>query len=136
MAYCPKCGREIKDGQAFCPGCGAQITGGSAGASLNVSPQGPSPSNTQGPADLIKDPKAGKPIASLVLGIVSLFLWLVPLLGLPVSVCGLVFSIKALKTGNNKGMAMAGLIMAAIGLGLVLVNGIFGAIMGASGQYF
>ena len=40
----------------------------------------------------------GSPVASLVLGIVGLIAWLIPIFGVPISITGLVFGIRALRT--------------------------------------
>ncbi len=73
-----------------------------------------------------KPEKQGLSIAALVLGILSLCAWFIPLCGFPVSIAGVVLGILGLKN-SKKGMAIAGLIMAGIGLLLVLINAIFGA---------
>jgi len=55
-------------------------------------------------------------IASMILGIVALFAWLIPILGLPVSIVGLVLGIIATaKDMPNKGMAIAGIVMGTLG---------------------
>ena len=76
----------------------------------------------------------GKPVASLVLGIVGLVTWLLPLVGLPVSITGLVFGVNALKR-VRKGMALAGVVLCSIGLLLGALNFAWGAYLGATGQH-
>jgi hypothetical protein len=76
----------------------------------------------------------GKPVASLVLGILGLLTWIIPLLGLPVSITGLVFGINALKR-VRKGMAVAGVVLCSIGLLLGALNFAWGAYLGATGQH-
>lgn len=78
--------------------------------------------------------KTGHPIASLVLGILGLIFWLLPILGLPMTITGLVFGVKALK-GEKKGLAMAGVILCVIGIFLSSVNAAWGAYLGATGQH-
>jgi len=85
-----------------------------------------------GPAE---PPSSGKAITSLVLGICSLFLWLCPLAGLPVSIIGLVMGIQGVRQ-RSSGMAIAGIILSAIGLLATLVNAAIGAYLGATGQLF
>ena len=72
-------------------------------------------------------------IAALVLGIVSLLAWLLPIVGLPVSIVGLVLGIKTVKS-EKKAMAIAAIIMSSIGLVLTIINGALGAYMAVTGQ--
>ena len=68
--------------------------------------------------------------ASLVLGIVSMFTWMLPILGFPITVCGIVISIVAVaKTESRNGKSIAGLVMSSIGFVLTMVNYILGALM-------
>lgn len=66
--------------------------------------------------------------AGFILGIISLIAWLLPLAGYPVSIVGLVLSIKAKKNPENK-TAIAGMILSIIGLILTLINSILGVIL-------
>ncbi len=54
-------------------------------------------------------------ITSMILGIMSLFLWLFPYFGFPASIAGLIVGLFGRKT-SNKGMATAGIVMSSIGL--------------------
>jgi uncharacterized membrane protein len=68
--------------------------------------------------------------ASLVLGILSLFTWLLPILGFPITICGLVIGIIAVvKVESRNGKSIAGLVMSSIGFVLTMVNFILGALM-------
>ena len=69
--------------------------------------------------------------AALVLGIISLAAWLIPIIGYPVTIVGLVLCIKSVKS-EKRGMAIAGIVMSAIGLVLSLVNSIAGVILYSS----
>lgn len=73
----------------------------------------------------------GQATTGLVLGIISLFFWIVPIIGLPVSIVGLVFSIRGLKS-TLKGSATAGVVMSSLGLLGSLGNGVLGAILAYS----
>lgn len=75
----------------------------------------------------------GKPTASLVLGICSLFAWIIPLVGLPVTISGLVVGIKTLRR-DGSGVAVVGIAMSTVGLLLTLANAALGAYLGATGQ--
>lgn len=67
--------------------------------------------------------------AGFILGIISMFAWLLPLAGYPVSITGLVLSVKARKNPENK-TALAGMILSIIGLVLTVINSVLGAFMG------
>lgn len=69
-----------------------------------------------------------KSTASLVLGIISLIVWLLPLVGFPVCIVGLVLGIRKKYT--------AGIVLNVIGLVLTTANSAIGAYMGATGQLF
>jgi hypothetical protein len=72
------------------------------------------------------------PIASLVLGIVSLLAWLLPVVGLPVAIAGLVLGILG-RRSTSPGIATSGIVTSCIGLGLSLINAIVGAILSLRG---
>jgi len=79
-------------------------------------------------------PGGGKAIASLVLGIVGTVGWCLPIVGLPVTITGLVLGIKDLDS-RNRGMAIAGVVLCSIGLLLSVINAAVGAYLGATGQH-
>lgn len=58
----------------------------------------------------------GKAVASLVLGIVGLIAWLIPLIGLPVAITGLVLASKVRKSLTPSSMANAGYVLCIIAL--------------------
>lgn len=76
----------------------------------------------------------GKGTTSVVLGGLSLLGWLIPLIGLPLSIAGLVYGIKSLKTTHHR-RAVVGIVLSAIGLLLSIVNASIGAYLGATGQH-
>jgi uncharacterized membrane protein YphA (DoxX/SURF4 family) len=76
----------------------------------------------------------GKAIASLVLGILGLLGWCLPIVGLPMTITGLVLGIKG-HSSRNQGMAVAGIVLNIIGLVLSVVNAGIGAYLGATGQH-
>lgn len=75
----------------------------------------------------------GKAIASLVLGIVGVFAWLIPLIGFPVAIVGLILGIGVMKS-SYRGMAIAGIVLNIIFLVLTIINSASGIYMGATGQ--
>ncbi len=77
----------------------------------------------------------GKAIASFVLGIIGLVAWLIPLLGFPISIVGLVLASLSLNKGQ-KGKAVVGLVLCILGLVATLINSVIGAYLGVTGQLY
>lgn len=75
----------------------------------------------------------GKAIASLVLGIVGLIAWILPLVGFPVTIVGLVMGVSGRKS-EKKGMATAGMVLSIIALVACIINSALGAYLGVTGQ--
>lgn len=76
---------------------------------------------------------SGKATASLVLGLIGLLAWLLPIVGLPVTIVGVVMGAKG-RNSSNRGVAVAGLVLSIIGLILTVINAAIGAYLGATGQ--
>ena len=140
--YCFSCGAVIKKAAAICPKCGVNQSMRSRTTAINVycSSCGktinkeavicPFCGVSQGAAaSWIKD-KRGPAIASLVLGINSLWAWFLPIAGFPVAIIGLLMGIVGRKSTMKK-LAMAGLILSIIGLVATIVNSAIGAYQGA-----
>ena len=70
----------------------------------------------------------GMSIASLILGIIGLVAWILPLLGYPINIKGLILGIISNKKEKNK-FSKTGIILSAIGLGITAINSIAGVIM-------
>lgn len=75
----------------------------------------------------------GKAIAALVLGIVGMLGWCLPLCGFPINLVGLILGIMDLK-GPKRTLAVWGVVLCSIGLGLTVINAIIGAVMALNGQ--
>ena len=71
-------------------------------------------------------------VGALIIGVISLFLWILPIIGFPLSIIGLVLSIKGVK--SDRKYSTAALICCIIGIILVVGNAAIGAYMGATGQ--
>lgn len=79
-------------------------------------------------------PGEGKATASLILGILGLFMWLCPVVGLVIGVVGLVLGIQSNREHRRRS-ATAGIIMCVICLVLTVANGGIGCYLGATGQH-
>lgn len=75
-------------------------------------------------------------IIGLILGLVSIVAWYIPLIGFPVTICGIIFSAVGMKSQNNKGKAIAGLTLSIIFLVITIVNSFLGAILATSFYYW
>lgn len=64
------------------------------------------------PSDLSK-PGGGKAIASFVLGILGLLGWIIPIVGLPMGVIGLILGSTSLKSSHRR-LAIAGIVLSSI----------------------
>ena len=77
---------------------------------------------------VVVDRGAKRAKAGFILGLVSILAWLLPVIGLPVTICGIVFSGLGLSSGaRNK--AVIGLTLSIIFLIVTLLNSIVGASM-------
>jgi len=150
--FCFKCGGSMPDQSAVCPQCGTAVVNApvanapqqappppapSAGSAwLNVPagqsqqyPGQPQPYPGQAQQYLAPAPTDGKAIASMILGIVSIFLCLGILSGIPAVILGhlsLSNIRKSMGRLQGNGMATTGLIMGYIGIafGLLIVPAI------------
>lgn len=109
--FCSNCGAELNDNQAFCLKCGINVQ--------NVSNEKAKENNS-----VDKSANTG-----FILGLVSIIAWFIPLFGYPVTICGIVFSSKGLKSSVNKTKATTGLILSIIFLVITLINSILGALL-------
>lgn len=64
-------------------------------------------------------------IVGFILGLIAIIAWLIPLFGFPVTIVGLVFSIKELN-GEKRNLAITGLVLNIIFLVLTLINSALG----------
>jgi hypothetical protein len=127
---CPACGKFLRVEDIM---VGRQVQCGACSNAFVANP-GAAP----GPWD---DPRAwqprgpgGKAVASLTLGILSLVCWYLPIVGLPMTITGLVLGIKD-HHSSKPGMAVAGIVTNIIGLVLSVINAAVGAYLGATGQH-
>lgn len=76
----------------------------------------------------------GLAIAGFILGLLAMLAWCIPLIGLPVTVAGLVLSVKGRRSGQAS-LAIAGMVLNGIALGLTLGNAALGAYLAVSGKH-
>ncbi len=96
--YCKNCGNLLNDTQKYCTQCGEAISNDKK----------------------FDKGKKEQSIAALVLGITSLVFWIIPFLGLPIGVTGLILGIIGVR--ENKDFAKAALVCSAIGTALSIVE--------------
>ncbi|HVT10669.1 MAG TPA: hypothetical protein VHE55_00250 [Fimbriimonadaceae bacterium] len=78
---------------------------------------------------------SGQATAALVLGIVSMFAWCIPIIGLPITITAVVFGIKNLNS-LDRTKALIGLILGSIGLLLTIANFVLGVWIARNGLNF
>lgn len=69
--------------------------------------------------------RSGRAIAALVLGIAGILVSLVPVIGLPLQIIGLILGIQS-RASAKRGMAIAGIILCSIGMAISLMSALFG----------
>ena len=72
--------------------------------------------------------RSGRATAALVLGIVGLFASLVPIIGLPVQIIGLVLGIQSRKS-TKRGLAIAGIVLCSIGIVFSVLSALLGVLL-------
>ena len=134
--YCRRCGGQIADGNNFCQYCGMPLDDANAGQNQQQGTQNQQQSygyrqpNYQNYYNYYpynypyQQPVPGKGygIASLVLGICSIPLFELSLVGLIISIIGLCLGISSSRSaksvGMTNGIATAGIVCSSIGLGI------------------
>ena len=74
------------------------------------------------------DKKSTIAMVGFILGLASIIAWFIPLIGFPVTICGIVFSALGLNS-NNRPKAVAGLTLSIIFLVVTFINSAMGVIM-------
>ena len=74
------------------------------------------------------DKKATLALIGFILGLASIIAWYIPLIGVPVSICGIIFSGLGLNS-TGRGKAIAGLTLSIIFLVVTLINSVMGVIL-------
>lgn len=108
--FCTNCGNELDDNADVCVKCGAFVN----------------KNNNNNNASVSADKNAN---IGLGFGLGSILAWLLPLVGYPVTICGIVYSSKGLKSVSSKGKAIAGLILSIVFLVATIINSILGVLI-------
>lgn len=77
----------------------------------------------------------GLSIASLALGVLSLCGWIIPCIGIPVSLAGIIIGIIGIAKADLKPMAIVGVILNTLTIIAAIINSIAGAAIGLSGGF-
>ena len=152
--FCRNCGKELPENTAVCPECGEVLMPGASGAGQNEGGQNtgstytydsqtgnytystPNQSYQYGGQNPYEQPQkgGGAAIAALVCGILGLVTCCCsPIINLPLSIAALICGILGLKS-QNRGMAIAGIVMGSIGIVLGILVAIMSIVMEPSTQ--
>lgn len=72
-------------------------------------------------------------IVSLVIGVVGLCAWIIPLIGCPATIIGIVLGVLGLKS-EQRTLSIVGIVLCSLMLLVSIGNAAFGAYLGATGQ--
>ncbi len=81
------------------------------------------------------DKKETKAIVGFILGLVGIIAWFLPIIGVPVTILGIIFSALGMNT-KNKNKAIAGLILSIVFLIVTLINSFLGVLMTSTLYYY
>lgn len=109
--FCSNCGTKLNDNQAVCLNCGVSVQN-------NIKQEDTKNNSSDKSAN-----------TGFILGLVSIIAWFIPLFGYPVTICGIIFSSKGLKSTTKKTKAIVGLVLSIIFLIITLMNSILGVIL-------
>lgn len=123
--FCKYCGAQIDNNAMFCSKCGKRIYGDDDNPVTGYENYMDNGKNVQ--------EKRGMSIASMVLGIIGIFAWIIPIVGFPITIVGLILGILGRKKGG-KVFATTGIILCIITLVLTIANSAIGAYQGYIGQ--
>jgi hypothetical protein len=148
--FCKYCGKHNPDDAVFCESCGQNIRQGASIPPGQPAPQQPA---TQAPAQYqVQQPQylqpysppyvpqnlpgyyqqtevsGGGAVASLILGIIGIFAWILPPAGYAVTIVGLILGARN-RRGPKRGLATAGMVLSLVFLIATVINSLIGAFM-------
>lgn len=134
--FCQNCGNKNDDSDIYCKCCGKQLT-----MSVYNNPYANTYDNSAYGGNIynqysngnMKQRNVGLGVAALTLGCLGLLAWLLPIIGFPIGIAGLICGICGISRSDKK-MSKVGIVLAIICLVLTLINSVIGAYMGATGQ--
>lgn len=124
--FCKYCGAQIDENSFFCSRCGKQICGKDSDRAAECE-------NRLNTVYGNMQNKKSMSVSSMILGIMGIVAWILPIIGFPITIAGLVLGINGKKKGG-KGFAIAGIILCIITLVLTIANSAIGAYQGYIGQ--
>jgi hypothetical protein len=86
----------------------------------------PQPTAPQAPIQTSHEGE-GSALTGFILGLVSIVAWLLPIVGLPITLCAIIFSSIGLRSSTKHGKPLTGLILGIIFLIATIVNAVWGA---------
>ena len=154
--FCTKCGQEVPEGNRFCEHCGAPMTSEEEVPVIVEAPAAEevpvAPEVTEAPAAPVEDPGASTAKTAFILGLVGLIAGAIcscscalagGILPMICSILAIVFAYQAKQKSAAAGLenkkATTAMILGIAGIAVivvfVIINMIFGAVMGATGFY-
>ena len=129
MANCSNCQKELPEGANLCPFCGTPVGEGNTTQTTQAYDQPVQQMQQNYP---VRNSGNGLAVASMVLGIIALVLFLIPILPIILGALALVFGIVGVvgKNKPKKGMAIAGIVTSIIALIIsgLIAFGLFSAV--------
>ena len=133
MKFCEQCGAKIDDQDTICAYCGQELSP-KVQKSQEIQYQTTDQTDLAHTSASSMRPMQSTDAASkaantgFILGLIGIIAWFLPIAGYPVTICGIVYSVKGLKATSN-GKAIAGLILSIIFLIATLVNSFLGILL-------
>lgn len=84
--------------------------------------------------ETVTNKKATKAMVGFILGLVGIIAWFLPIIGVPVTILGIIFSALGINS-QNRNKAIAGLILSIVFLVVTLINSFLGALMTSTLYY-
>lgn len=130
LINCPNCGKQISNKAERCISCGLRLSSSDRLANNSIQRQNYQDVYSGSNNQIINYSSEGQgtATASLILGLFALFAWIIPLIGLPISIAGIITGSISLSKSQS-GSAVGGIILSVLGLIGTIINWILGAIM-------